>query len=186
MKRILIAAITGGLIMFAWGAFSHMVLPLGGAGLESLPNEDAILASLRSIPEAGTYFFPGTDMGKDMTSEQQTAWEAKYRSGPVGLLVYRPAGGDVLSPRRLVNELASNILAAAVAAYLASLIAGPFGCRVLAMGLLGLIAWLSLSISYWNWYSFDITFICAEGVDQVAGWLLSGLAIAKIVPPVGS
>ncbi|HXU11392.1 MAG TPA: hypothetical protein VN898_05460 [Candidatus Binatia bacterium] len=55
--------------------------------------------------------------------------------------------------------------------------------RVLAVALLGVFAWLSLSVSYWNWYGFPASFILAEGIDQAVGWTLGGLAIARIVPP---
>jgi len=33
MSRILIAGLVGGIVVFIWSAFSHMVLPLGEAGL---------------------------------------------------------------------------------------------------------------------------------------------------------
>lgn len=44
---------------------------------------------------------------------------------------------------------------------------------------LGLFAWISISLSYWNWYAFPADFVVAEGIDQVAGWFLAGLAVAK-------
>ena len=37
MKRIALAALLGGITLFAWGAVSHMVLKLGDAGLRSAP-----------------------------------------------------------------------------------------------------------------------------------------------------
>ncbi len=191
MKKILLAALAGGLVLFVWGAVSHMVLPLGEAGLKNLPDEEPVLTALGApIPEPGLYFYPGLDM-KNATEEQRAAWVEKIKSGPSGLLLYRPSGGEAMSPRQLASELVSNILAAWVAAIVVSLIIGhmdsngrsaPFGRRVLVVGLLGLFAWLSISASHWIWYGFPTAFVGAELIDQVVGWLLAGLAIAKIVP----
>jgi hypothetical protein len=194
MKKIVLAALAGGLVLFIWGAVSHMLLPLGAAGLKNLPNEEPVLTALgSSISEPGLYFYPGLDMKKKATEEEQAAWAEKIKTGPSGLLLYRPSGGEAMSPRQLVSELVSNILAAWVAAIVVSLIiaghsdqAGrnaQFGRRVLVVGLLGLFAWLSISASHWIWYGFPTAFVGAELIDQVVGWLLAGLVIAKIVPP---
>ena len=99
------------------------------------------------------------------------------------MLIYRPQGGALpLSGRQLFNEFLSNVLGAWVAALVVALMAASYWRRVGAIALFGLFAWLSISVSYWNWYGFPSDFILAEGVDQVAGWLLAGLAIARIVP----
>jgi hypothetical protein len=77
----------------------------------------------------------------------------------------------------------SNILAAAVAALVAQLLAGGYWKRVLALSALGLFAWLSVNVSYWNWYGFPPAYVLAEGLDTLVGAFLSGLVIAKILPP---
>ena len=183
MKRIVVGAIAGAVIFFVWGAFSHLVL-LVGIGFKPLPDENTVLEKLRSaIPEDGLYFFPGTDLRGSPTPEQKAAWEAKYRTGPTGLLLYNPAGGTPVSPKKLLAQLSSNVLAAAIAAFLVSLMLAPYWQRVLVIALLGVFAWLSISAIYWNWYGFPSSFFIAQGVEQAVGWLLAGFAIAKVVPP---
>lgn len=183
MKKIVIGAIAGAVIMFVWGAFSHLVL-LKGVGFRPLPNENMVIENLRSsIPEDGLYFFPGTDLRGNPTPEQQAAWEAKFRTGPTGLLIYHPTGGTPVSSKKLLIQQMSNLLAAAIAAYVASLILAPYWQRVLAIALLGVFAWLTVGEIYWNWYGFPNSFFIAQGVEQAVGWLLAGLGIAKVVPP---
>jgi hypothetical protein len=158
-------------------------------GFSTLPDEASVLAALKSsVPEAGLYIFPnpGMDMSRKPTPEEQAAWEARMQSGPTGLLVYNPTAGEGLSPRQLVSEFLTNVLAAAVAAFVASLIAAAYGRRVLVITLIALFGWLSLSVSYWIWYPFPGSFILAEGITEVMGWFLAGLAIARIVPPAGA
>jgi len=184
MKRLAIAAVAGGAIVFVWSAIAHTLLPLGEMGLSTLPNEAPFVAALQGT-KTGLYFFPGMDMSRKPTAAEQAAWEAKIQAGPTGLLVYNERG-EAMSPRQLGSEFVSNVLAAAIAAFVASLLAASYGRRVLALTLLGLFGWMSLSVSYWIWYGFPASFILAEGITEVVGWLLAGLAIAKIVPPSGA
>jgi hypothetical protein len=75
MKRWLIGGVIGGIIMFIWSAFSHMVLPLGEMGLKTLPNENVVIPAMKDgIREPGLYMFPGLDMSKKPTAEEQAAW----------------------------------------------------------------------------------------------------------------
>ena len=181
MKRIFIAAISGCVILFIWGAFSHLVL-LIGAGFTPLPNEDKIIKLLESsIPKKGLYFFPGKDFRRS-TVEQESAFEERFKTGPVGILVYRPVGGKPFSPNKLMTQLACSFITTSIVAFIVSLIAAPYWKRVFAISLLGCLACVSVSTIYWNWYEFPTSFFLAQCIDQIVGCFLAGLAIAKIVP----
>jgi hypothetical protein len=181
MKRLLLAGILAGLAVFIVSAIDHMVLPIGHMGVRSLPNEEGITAAMRAgITQKGLYFFPGMDMTKKMTPEQEKAWIEKYKAGPTGVLVYNPGGEDPLMPRQLVVELLLDIVAACIAAWAVSLTSASFGRRALLVASFGVFAWLSVSLSNWNWYSFPMAYIAAEGIDQVVGWLAGGLVIAQM------
>jgi hypothetical protein len=85
-----------------------------------------------------------------------------------------------MQPRQLSTELLSIILAACIAAFAVSLTRATFGQRVAMVTLLGLFAWLSVSVSYWTWYHFPAAYIVAEGIDQVGGWLFGGFVLAAV------
>jgi hypothetical protein len=183
MKRILLASILGGIIIFVWGGISHMVLPVGEMGMSSLPNEDAVLESFKTnVPDAGLYFFPGWDWGKDVSAEKEAAWTEKHKTGPAGLLIYRPKGGEPMPPTMLISEFGTNFIAALIAALMAASLVGSYFKRALLLSLFGLFAWFAVSASYWIWYSFPASFILAEGIDVYVGALLAGFLIARIVP----
>ena len=96
MGRILIAALVGGLVVLVWGIVAHMVLPLGEVGVHPLPAEESMVGPMRTaLAEPGVYFFPAMDMDRKLSDEEQAAWEAKYRQGPTGILIYQPSGADV-------------------------------------------------------------------------------------------
>ena len=80
-KRIILAGVLGGIVMFIWTSIAHMVLPLGEAGIREIPNEQAVLAAMQAnIGEtSGLYVFPGPGLGPDATREQKS--EAMKKMG---------------------------------------------------------------------------------------------------------
>jgi hypothetical protein len=184
MKRILIGGIVAGIAVFVWGALSHTILPTAKLGIKQIPNEEAVLSAMKaSIQEPGFYFFPGMDLSREPTPEEESAWNARYLAGPTGVLVYHPTGSTPMSPQQLLAELASNIIAALLAAFVIFHVAAGFGQRALIVTLLGLFAWMSVSVSHWNWHGFPASTTLNEAIDQVGGWFFGGLVLAAIVKP---
>lgn len=185
MKRIALAAVVGGLLMFVWGAVSHMLTPLGGAGFKAMPpdGEPAVVEALRAnVPDDGLYMFPGMDQLESGDKQAQEEWMRRYAAGPSGILVYHPHGGRTMNAQLLGTELLTNILAVALAAWAAAH-ARTYGRRLALVTAFGLAAWLSIEASYWNWYGFPTTYVLAQLIDQVTGFFVAGLAVAKIVRP---
>lgn len=193
--RIILAAILGGIALFIWGAISHMVLPLGEVGIRELPNEDAVVTALRgNVQEAGFYFFPGMGQeGANKTNEQRQAmmdkWTEKYRQGPLGILIYKPAGQEPLSPGQLLTELLSDIIAVLIAAFVFSKAVGnlpKLGTRVLFVALLGLLTGIVVDVSYWNWYGFPTSYMLAQLADQFIGFAIVGLIVSWRLKPAAA
>src|SRR5438445_11492620 len=117
--RVIIAGILGGIVMFAWGAFSHMVLNIEADSMKQMPNEAAVAAAMKAnIPEAGLYFIPGMNMTRTMTPEEQAAWAAKYKEGPTAMVVYHPTGDDVFTPSQFGTQFGSDLVAAMIGAFI--------------------------------------------------------------------
>ncbi len=185
MNRTVIAGLVGGVVIFVWGAVAHMVLPLGHVGIDKLPGEDAVIEQLRdSTREPGVYLFPGMDLSETPSPDEQKAWEERYRRGPTGLVVFQPTGEQPMSAGHFIRQLLTNIAAALLAATIMSMaVAGRYWVRVLIVGMMGLFAWLSISVPYWNWYRFPGDFTLAAAAEQVVGWLIAGAVMAAIVKP---
>ena len=183
-KKILLAGVIGGAVIFIWSFISHMLLPLGEAGIKTLPNEDAVIAALRdNAKEPAVYLFPGF-MSSDMTAAQQAEYNQKREQGPVGFLVYNPGSSPIMFPKRLMIELVTNIMSAIIAAFLLSQALGKLtglGGRVLFVTLLGTVPFFVIDASYWNWYDFPMKYVLAQLTDQVVGFALAGVAMAKIL-----
>lgn len=176
MQRTLLAALVGGIVVFAWGAFSHTVLPLGHMGMSGMPGEAELVSLLKAqAPEGGTFFLP------DLESVPQDEWP---EAGPTAFLVWRPEVTYGMG-KNLAVEFASTVLAALVAALVVGCCVGGRSllCRASAVMAMGLFGWLSISASQWNWYGFSDGAFVAEGIGQTVGWFLAGLAMAPLLRP---
>jgi hypothetical protein len=184
MKKVLLAGLLGGVIAFVWSSIIHM-LPTGHMGLSTLNDkEDVVVPVLKSnIQQSGAYFFPGADMSKSLTKEQQDAWMAKMKAGPTGLLIYNAGASEAISPKSLLIEFLSTAVCGLIAAFILASTVGSVGGRAILVAMMGLFAWLAISISQWNWYKFPFSFIALDALDQVIGWLLAGVLMAKMIRP---
>jgi hypothetical protein len=180
--KLVIAAVLGGLVMFAWGALAHTFLGVGEAGVMPMPNDESITSALKArLTEPGIYFFPGMYMTKQATQAEWDSWAAKYKEGPNGMLVYHPTGEEPMSVKQLLVELGSNIAAALVVGMILIFATVSWGRGVIISTLVGLSGWLSINVSYWNWYGFPAKFVTSELIEQVVGWVLSGFVMAYIL-----
>lgn len=185
MGRVVAGGLVAGIVVFFWGAVSHMALPIGEMGIRQIPGEDTVVGSMRdAIKEPGFYFFPGRDMSKTPSEAEQKVLIEKINRGPTGILVIHPEGGEMMSPRQLGTELATNVVSALLAALLLAQTRLGFVGRVLFVTGLGLFGFVISSVPFWNWYGFPVEFTCAQLLEKVIGWFLAGIVLAAIVRPI--
>ena len=189
LVRILIAGIVGGVLVFVMGAINHMALGLQGRTFTNLPDEPRVVEALKSPAlKPGIYPLPGHPKGAEASDPQfMEKFNARYKTGPSGLIVIAPMGEDMMGPQTLGFEWATGTFAALIAAWVVSLIAADVGLgrRWLIVLAMGVFAWFSLSASYGIWYRFPHDFVHDEFYCAVLEWGVAGLAIAAIVrrPP---
>ena len=183
-KRVVIAGILGGVVIFLWGYLAHTVLGLGEVGIKELSNEQAVVGALRaSTSEPGLYFFPGVGMTTGASPEQMRAAMQKAAGGPYGIVIWHPSGAEYITPRRLGVQFGLNVVQALFAAILLSCATGlsSYVSRVGFVFLAGLLAALSTNIEYWNWYSFPSNYTLGYMATQIIGFLLAGFVVAGFV-----
>lgn len=184
MTRTVIAALVGGILMFGWGALSHMLLPLWDEALHPVPAEhEARVANVLrgTLGKEGVFVLPGFPPREGATPEEEGRYEAAVAAGPTAWIAFHPGAGTGFGPRPLALELASNVLACfLVALVLATMQTGFFG-RLVATLLIGAAGWVSLGASDWIWHSFPPVFLRAELLDQLGGWFCAGVGLALVV-----
>lgn len=191
MGKKLLAAILGGLAFFAWSAVAHMFTGLGSVGLQEIPNEQTVVASMKTnLPASGFYVFPGWGLPPDASQSQKMAvmqsegMQAKIKAGPTGILIYKATGGGVTSGP-LIIELVTNIFQV----LLAVLLLGQtrivnFVGRWRFITIAGVLASISTNVSYWNWYGFPANYTLAYICVTAMGFVFAGLVAAAMVKPV--
>lgn len=162
-KFYVLAMLLGGLTIFVWGAVSHMALPFWENVMHEVPNEQAVVDALKAgNVENGIYY------------------------GMQGLFMsvfLRPDMAEIgMEANNLVLEFVSNALLALVIAWLLvrASVRGTLNRAWFAF-MVGLAAWLSVNVSYWNWYNFPFAYILLEFVDLGIGAFLAGLVIAWLM-----
>lgn len=182
-KRIL-GCLLGAIVVFMWGFVAHTLLPIGSMGVKLLPpeQEGPLTAAIAGhIDEPGFYYFPGAPDGKELgelSPQEVERYSARYSEGPTGILVLAPEGIQPMSSRNLGIQFATCLLGAFLAAFILAHVVASYSRRVLITTMLGLFAWVVVSIPYFNWYSYPLDYTLGSGIDQVFGWFLGGLIIA--------
>jgi hypothetical protein len=95
-------------------------------------------AHFRPFTSAG----PRIDRRGNLTGEEQAAWEARFRAGPTGMLIYHAADDAPVSPKKLTVQFLSAGLAAGIVSYLLPLVIATYWRRV------GLAALVELLLLY--------------------------------------
>jgi hypothetical protein len=192
MKKITLAGVIGGIILFVWSFLAWALLPLHTPHLRTMANEDSVIAALKTGMDAkGVYFFPGMPPPGTRSAEEQQAaedaWKKKYESGPTGMVVYDPAGSSTMMTAQMITGLVVDILAAMLAAWLlgrSTAMNASYFSRVAYCGTLGIFVSLVAYLAEWNWLGFPLPYTTAMIADAVIGWLLTGLGIGAIVKGV--
>ena len=177
--RVFIAGLIGGVVMFVWGAVSHMVLGIGDKGMNVGTPYTATLTALKAeAKEPGIYFLPSTTKDKMADAAAQQALYDQNLG--YAWVVYHPGGnpGTLDMNPNLGKQFATDFLSAWIAAFVLSLVALGFGKRVLVATLMGVFAWLVVSVTYWNWYLFPVDYTLGLLAKFAIGWALAGAAIA--------
>ncbi|HVR44619.1 MAG TPA: hypothetical protein VMS56_14380 [Thermoanaerobaculia bacterium] len=169
--RLVLAVVLGGVIAFAWQAFSWMVLPWHGAFMKPFENEAALTSFLEaSAPEGGLYVHPMDENAPPGT--------------PFVYAVIVPEGSTVTGSK-LFTALLTQILGAALIAFIVAAVPFGFWYRVMLVVAIGLAAGVLGRMGDAIWWHFPLGYVLVEVADLVIAWFLAGLAIAKWVPAWG-
>ena len=149
MKRVLLAGIVGGLLMFIWSGVAWMALSLHTSTISPMANEDSVITAMKGgMDRKSVYMFPARPKAGDQAATD--VWKKKYNQGPVGMVVYNPAGASDLMVAEMGIGLLNSILTAMLAAWILSRSTAEksgFFARVMFCGTLGLFVCLAVHVA---------------------------------------
>jgi len=186
MGKKILAGVLGGVAFFMWSFVAHDMLPLGDLGVKDAPNEEVIMAAMKTnILDHGLYIFPGINVPANATMAQKgQAMEGRLKkvaSGPSGILVYHPSW-EFSFGKALATELSTNIVQMLLAVFLLGLTSlTGFMARWRFLAVVGLVAAITTNISYWNWYGFPGNYITSYIFTVFMGFTIGGAVAAAIL-----
>ena len=164
-KKLILGAVLGGLVIFAWGTVSWMLLPWHGKTLQPFTNEKAVAVTIRAnAPRAGVYMMP----------------HEHNASGGPGMLAVIRVKGQAMHPAYLIRGLLIDMAGALLLTWLLIWVGGTFQQKVQLAVIVGLLAAVWVKLPDWNWWGFSAGYTLLGMLDYVVSAALAGLAIAKI------
>lgn len=172
MKRTILAAVVGAIILFIWQFLSWGIINFHEKAQQYTPNESAILSALQaSLPEEGGYILPG--MPKGVSNEEMEKRMKDMDGKPWASIQYHKAYESDMT-MNMIRQFLVNLVVVLLFCWLVQrLNIRTLGNIFLAGLAVGLIVFLNSPYTGNIWYKwFDIW---AHFADAMVCWGLVGL-----------
>ncbi len=167
MKKLTIAALVGGIILFLWQFISWAAVNFHKETQQYTPNQAKILEFLNENLEEGFYYMPGTAPGEDPQKVMEEAMGKPWAQ------IYFHKTMTTNMGMSMARGLLVDILAVALLAWiLLKMGNASFSTILLSSLAVGLIGYLTINYTQTIWYELPSL---SHLLDAVAGWGLTGL-----------
>ena len=171
MKKSLIGAIVGGIIIFIWQFLSWAIINLHLPAQQYSPKQDAVMAALNSNLEEGGYFVPS--LPETATMEEQEQAMKDMEGKPWATIQYHKAMENKMTMNMIRGALVNMVTVWLLCWILLRLAKINFGTVFTASLFIGFIVFLNAHYTNHIWYeTFDLM---AHFVDAVVAWGACGL-----------
>jgi hypothetical protein len=183
MKKIIIGALVGAVIFFAYTSAMWM----GGFHNDFskyTPNQDAIMQNLNTnISEDGVYMIPGIDYNAPDAEKQAEKMMTESVGKPWAMISYHKEWKG-MDPAQMVKGFLYYLLAC----FLVSLVIfrgnfNTFGSRFGVAMCFSLYGIVQFTLMEMNWWDYPWHFLKSTVFDMIIGWALVSLWLAKYVKP---
>jgi len=175
MKKVIIGAIVGGLIIFIWQFLSFAAINFHQPAQQYTEKQDAILSFLSSQGlEDGGYYMPGVPEGTSREEHEKAMNAAGGK--PWAIIQYHNKQADNVAQRMMMNMIRGFVINVIIMSLFISLLRRmnrpTFGQILSSAVMVGLIVFLNAPYTNYIWYqSYDIW---AHLLDAVVSWGLAG------------
>ena len=183
-KKVIIGALLGGVVLLLWQSAVHMVLGVYDDAFVKLKDPAAVEAVLKDNFEGSGMIviplpIPGDSDAEAKAMEKITTGfsmsGAVNREGRHGF-------GAMLGVQFAVNVLASALLMFVLLAANTP----TLGSRLALVLCFAVFAVLTELIPNWNWGGSSLAYIGRQIGEQIVGWALVGLVLAKVMDKCGA
>lgn len=179
-----LAIVLSGVAVFFASFLMWMVLPHHRGDWRKLPDEDALMDTLRSQGVGGGQFaFPHC---ADPQLMKDAAFQKRLAAGPSGMLIVRPPG-PLQMGRSMTTSLVLDLVVSIVTAYVATIGLDAAAARVDVFRLTATVAFAAYSLALaWGpvWYSRTWGSTLREMLDGLVYGLITGGLFLAFWPAV--
>lgn len=172
MKKTLIGAVVGGLLIFLWQFLSFAALDLHRATAEHTPKQDSIINYLSTqFDKDGQYLIP--TLPESASMEEMEKFDAAQKGKPWAIVSYHQSYNADMN-RNMIRGLLVNIVMVALLIWILNHFhQNNFSKTLIASILVGLIIFLNAPYTGHIWY--QTPGIRADLTDAIVGWGLCGV-----------
>jgi len=183
VKKIILGALSGGIVAYLWGVLSWMILPWHMEKFSEVKNQDKFISLVKeNFTESGIYLIP--NFPKNPDPDVQNEYMRKKSEGPSGILFLNPHGSVNFQSAMIVDIVLKLIYAALLSILSIFLALKCFYQRAFALTLFATMGGILIHLNNWNWWGYPLGFTLIEIFDLIVAWLLASLAIAKLTAPI--
>ena len=183
-KKVIIGALLGGVVLLLWQFAVRELLGIYDDAFVKLEDPAAVEAVLKeNLTGSGMIVIPHSEPGN--TDAEAKAME-KLTTGFSLFGAVNLAGVNSFGTA-LGIQFALNVLASAVLMFVL-LAANPstLGSRIALVLCFAMFAVLTELIPNWNWGGSSLAYIGRQIGEQIVGWALVGLVLAKVMDKCGA
>ena len=172
MKKLLIGALVGGILVFLWQTLSWTVLDLHAREYQKAGNQEEVMSFLSSkFTQDGQYMLPTLD--HSASSEEHEKFMENMKGKPWAVLSYHQSYNTDMMKNIIMGLLAAIISAAFVCWILMKNAGASFGTTFISTVLIGLVGFLFIPYSHHIW--FQGPGLTTNLIDVVISWGLCGI-----------
>ncbi len=186
MKKILISAVVGALIIFVWDSISWMVLPVHHQTFMHTPGQDEILNVINeNLNGSAAYMLPSAD-NRDVKLFDPEYEEADRKvmeenmGKPFAMIFYVKEGMSMEGSMFIIGYIIQfiSVLCAAIILLAAGDKLTTFYMRWWIVMLIAVIISIQGHLMGWNWMGLPWHYVKGFIVDTLIGWGLCGAWLA--------
>ena len=172
MKKLLIGALVGGIILFIWQFLSWTVLDLHYNAYQYTDKQDAIMSSLNSqIEKDGQYMIPS--LPREATKEQHEEAMKTMAGKPWALVQYHQSRDMNMGANMIRGLIVEMLIVGFFCALISRMNALNFTAIFISALFVGLIVFFNVPYTNHIWFKgFDLM---AYFIDSLVAWGLVGL-----------
>ncbi|MDX2048449.1 MAG: hypothetical protein SFU87_16805 [Chitinophagaceae bacterium] len=172
MKKLLVGAIVGGILVFLWQTLSWTVLNLHGKEYRKAANQDSIIQFLSSqFSDDGQYMIPAVD--ETATAEERQKAAESMQGKPWAVVGYHKAYNTDMTTNIIRGLLVDVIAALMVCWVLMKMTNSTFTNIFLGSVFIGLAGYLFIPYSGHIW--FQNPGASTHLIDSLVSWGLCGI-----------